>query len=73
MTSTCNKCIQTGGGGVMIWGMFSQQTLSHLISNQTTAYLTIATDHFMATIFPSYNGFFQHDNVSMNCEFRVLH
>ena len=60
---------QAGGGGSMVWGMFSWHTLGTLllINNRlnATAYLSIVADHvhpFMATMYPSSNGYFQHDN-----------
>jgi len=58
--------VQAGGGGVMVWGMFSWLTLvpiGHRLN--VTAYLTIASDHvhpFMATMYPSSDGYFQQDN-----------
>ena len=61
--------VQAGGGGVMVWGMFSWHTLGLLIPINhhlnATAYLSIVADHvhpFMATMYPSSNGYFQHDN-----------
>ncbi len=41
--------VQDGGGGVMVWGIFSWHTLGHLIPNEhrlnATAYLSIVDDH----------------------------
>lgn len=61
--------LQAGGGGTMVWGMFSWSTLGPLISLDitlnSTAYLNIVADHvhsFMATMFPSGDGHFQQDN-----------
>jgi len=61
--------VQAGGGGVMVWGMFSWHTLRPLVPighrlNATT-YLSIVSDHvhpFMATMYPSSDGYFQQDN-----------
>jgi len=58
-----------GGGGVMVWGMFSWHTLGPLVlighRLNATAYLSIVSDHvhpFIATIYPSSDGYFQQDN-----------
>jgi len=60
--------VQAGGGGVMVWGMFSWQTLGPLVPIghrlNATAYLNIVSDHvnlFMATMYPC-SGYFQQDN-----------
>jgi len=52
--------LQAGGGGVMVWGVFSWQTLGPLVPIghclNATAYLSIVSDHvhpFMATMYPS--------------------
>ncbi len=52
--------VQTGGGGVMAWGLFSWHTLGPLVPIEhrlnTTAYLSIVSDHvhpFMTTVYPS--------------------
>jgi len=49
-----------GGGGVMVWGMFSWHTLSPLVPIghclNAMAHLSIVSDHlhlFMATMYPS--------------------
>ncbi len=49
-----------GGGGVMVWGIFSWHTLGLLVPNEhrlnTTAYLSNVADHvhpFMTTVCPS--------------------
>ena len=49
--------VQAGGGGVMVWGIFSCHTLGPLVPVEhhvnTTAYLSIVTDHlhpFMTTV-----------------------
>ncbi len=43
--------VQAGGGGVMVWGMFSWHTLGLLVPIEhrlnTTAYLSIVVDHVM--------------------------
>ncbi len=50
--------VQAGGGGVMVWGIFSWHTLSPLVPIErrlnTTAYLSIVADHvhpFMTTVY----------------------
>ncbi len=52
--------VQAGGGGVMVWGIFSWHTLGPLVPIEhrlnTTAYLSIVADHvhpFMTTVYPS--------------------
>ncbi len=52
--------VQAGGGGVMMWGIFSWHTLGPLVpiehSLNPTAYLSIVDDHvhpFMTTVYPS--------------------
>ncbi len=61
--------VQTGGGGVMVWGIFYWQSLGPLVPNEhclnATAYLSIVSDHvhpFMTTVYPSSDGYFQQDN-----------
>ncbi len=61
--------VQAGGGGVMVWGIFSWHTLGSLVPIErclnATAYLSIVTDHvypFMTTEYPSSDGYFQQDN-----------
>ncbi len=61
--------VQAGGGGVMVWGIFSWHTLGPLVpiehSLNATAYLSIVADHvhpFMTTVYPSSDGYFQQDN-----------
>ncbi len=63
--------IQAGGGGVIVWGMFSWHTLGPLApiehSINATAYLTIVADHvhlFMTTVYTSSDGYFQQDNAA---------
>ncbi len=58
-----------GGGGVMMWGIFSWQTLGPLVPIEhrlnATAYLSIVADHvnlFMTTVYLSSDGYFQQDN-----------
>jgi len=55
--------VQAAGGGVMVWGMFSWQTLGPLVPIghrlNATAYLSIVSDHvhsLMATMYPSSEG-----------------
>ncbi len=52
--------VQAGGGGVMVWGIFSWHTLGPLILIKhhlnATAYLSVVADHvhpFMTTVHPS--------------------
>ncbi len=54
------SAVQTDGGGVMVWGIFSWHTLGPLVPIEhrlnTTAYLSIVADHvhpFMTTVYPS--------------------
>ncbi len=61
--------VQAGGGGVMVWGIFSWPTLCLLVPIEhclnTTAYLSIVDEHvhpFMTTVYPSSDGYFQQDN-----------
>ncbi len=61
--------LQAGGGGVMVWGVFSWHTLGPLIKVEqclnATGYLNIIANQvhpFMAAVYPSANGFFQQDN-----------
>jgi len=51
--------VQGGGGGVMVWGMFSWHTSSPL---NGTAYLSIVSEHvhpFNTTMCPSSDGHIQ--------------
>ncbi len=61
--------VQAGGGGVMVWGIFSWHTSGPLVpiehSLNATAYRSIVYDHFhplMTTVSPSSDGYFQQDN-----------
>ncbi len=52
--------VQAGGGGVMVWGIFSWHTLGPLVPIEHrlnfTDYLSIVADHvhpFMTTVYPS--------------------
>ncbi len=61
--------VQAGGGGVMVWGIFSWHTLGPLVPIErhlnATAYRSIVTDHihpFMTTVYPSSDDYFQQDN-----------
>ncbi len=52
--------VQAGGGGVMVWGIYSWQTLDLLVPIEhrlnATVYLSIVSDHvhpFMTTVSPS--------------------
>lgn len=70
MEPTCP--VLNGEGGIMVWGMFSWNTLGPLIpieySWNITAYLSIVADHvqyvhaFMATIYLFYTACFKHNN-----------
>ncbi len=59
MDSSCLvSAVQTGGGGVMVWGIFSWHTLGPLVPIEhclnTTVYLSIVGDHvhpFMTTVY----------------------
>ncbi len=58
-----------GGGGVMVWGIFSWHTLGLLVPIEhrlnATGFLSIFADHvhpFMTTVYPSSDGYFQQDN-----------
>ena len=59
-----------GGGGVMVWGMFSCHTLGPLVPTEhrinATAYLSIVADHlhpFMTTV----------DHLLMDTSSRITH
>jgi len=58
--------VQTGGGGVMVWGMFSWHTLGPLVPIRhrlnATADLSIVSDHVHPFMYPSSDGYFQQDN-----------
>ncbi len=57
-TSCLVSTVQAGGGGVMVWGIFSWHTLGLLVPIEhrlnATAYLSIVADHvhpFMTTVY----------------------
>ncbi len=61
--------VQAGGGGVVVWGIFSWHTLGPLVPIEhrldVIAYLSIVADHVhpsMTTVFPSSEDYFQQDN-----------
>ncbi len=61
--------VQAGGGGVMVWRLFSWHTLGPLVPTEhclnVTAYLSIVAGHvhpIMTTVYPSSDGYFQQDN-----------
>ncbi len=61
--------VQVGGGGIMVWGIFSWHTLGPLVPIEhrlnATAYLSIVADHvhpFKTTVYPSSDCYFQQDN-----------
>ncbi len=67
--SSLVSTVQAAGGGVMLWGIFSWHTLGPLVLIEyrlnATAYLSIIADHvhhFMTTVYPSSDGYFQQDN-----------
>ncbi len=61
--------VQAGGGGVMVWGIFSWHALGFLVPiehhlNAKTS-LSIVSDYvhpFMTTVYLSSDGYFQQDN-----------
>lgn len=64
--------VQAGGDGVMVWGMLTGHTLGLVIPIQhhlnAAPYLSIVADQmhiFMATIYPSSDGFLQHYNAPL--------
>ncbi len=59
--------VQAGGGGVMVWSLFSWHTLGPLvpIEHRLNASLSIVAGHvhpFMTTVYTSSDGYFQQDN-----------
>ncbi len=61
--------VQTGGGGVMVWGIYSWHTFGSLVPIEhrlnVTVYLSIIADHvlpFMTTVYTSSDEYFQQDN-----------
>jgi len=55
--------VQAGGGGLLVWGMFSWHILVPLVPTghrlNAMAYLSIVSNHvypFMATMYPSSDG-----------------
>jgi len=57
--------VQAGGGGVMVWDVFLAHFRPLSANLNVTAYLSIVSDHvhpFMATMYPSSDGYFQQDN-----------
>ncbi len=61
--------VQAGGGGVMVWGIFSWHNFGPLVPIEhrlnATAYPSVVADHvhpFMTTVYPSSDGSFQQDN-----------
>ncbi len=64
MDSSCLvSTVQAGGGGVMVWGIFSCHTLGPVVPIEqrlnTAAYRSIVADHlhpFMTTVYPSSDG-----------------
>ncbi len=65
MDSSCLfTTVQSAGGGVMVWEMFSWHTLGPLVPIEhclnATAYLSIIADHvypFMTTVYPYSDGY----------------
>ncbi len=71
--------VQAGGGGLMVWGIFSWHTLGPLVPIEhclkCTAYLSIVADHvhpFMTTVYPSSDGYFQQDNGQNSNHLRLV-
>ncbi|MDF4326824.1 hypothetical protein P3395_25770 [Vibrio parahaemolyticus] len=71
--------VQAGGGGVMVWGVFSWHTLGLLVPTEhglnTTAYLSIVADRvhpFMTTVYPSSDGHFLHLVESMTPRIKIV-
>ncbi len=63
--------VQAPGGGVMVWGIFSWQTLGPFVPIENhlyaTDYQSIVANHvhpFMTTVYPSSDGHFQQDNAT---------
>lgn len=61
--------VQAGGGGAMVWGIYSWRTLGPLLPIEhcvnITAYLSIIADHvhpFRTSVYSSSDGYFQQDN-----------
>ncbi len=61
--------VQAGGGGIIVWGIFSWHTLGPLVPIEhclnATAYLSIVADHvhpFITSVYPSSDAYFQQDN-----------
>ncbi len=61
--------VQAGGGGVIVWGIFSWHIFGPLVPIEhhlnTTDYLSIVADHvhpFMTTVYSSSDVYFQQDN-----------
>ncbi len=72
--------VQAGGGGVIVWGIFSWHTLGPLVPIEhclnATAYLSIVADHvhpFMTTVSPSSDDYFQQDNGFLNMTMSSLY
>ncbi len=63
--------VQAGGGGVMVWGIFSWHTLDPLVPIEhclnATVYPSIVADRvhaFMTTVYPSSDDYLQQDNAA---------
>jgi len=54
--------VQAGGGGVMVWRMFSWHTLGPLGPMPQPTWALYHVHPFMATMYPSSDGYFQQDN-----------
>jgi len=61
--------VQAGGGGVMVWGIFSWHSLGPLVPIEhclnATACLSIVSDHVhlvMSTMYPFSDGYLEQDN-----------
>ncbi len=70
---SCLVSIVQAGGGVIVWGIFSWHTLGTLVPIEhylnATVYLSIVADHvhhFMTTVYPSSDAYFQQNNAINN-------
>ncbi len=69
--------VQAGGGGVMVWGIFSWYTLGPLVPIEhrlnATSYLSIVADHpFMTTVNPSSDGYIKQDKAQNSNHLRLV-
>ncbi len=64
--------VQVGGGGIIVWGIFSCHTMGPVVPIEhrlnATAYLNIVADHvqpFMTTVYPSLDGYLPQGNAQI--------